>query len=54
MVFAEGNFWGRSLAAVSSSTDPDCYTNYGPFLSGMDIVDYNDLDALEVSAFLHF
>lgn len=26
IVFAEGNFWGRTLAAVSSSTDPSSYT----------------------------
>jgi ornithine--oxo-acid transaminase len=32
VIFAEGNFWGRTLAAVSSSTDPSCYTNFGPFM----------------------
>lgn len=31
VIFAKENFWGRSLAAVSSSTDPECYTNYGNF-----------------------
>jgi len=31
ILFAEGNFWGRSIAAVSASTDPDSYTNYGPY-----------------------
>lgn len=25
IVFAEGNFWGRTLAAISSSTDPSSY-----------------------------
>lgn len=29
VVFPESNFWGRTLAAVSSSTDPTCYTDYG-------------------------
>lgn len=48
IVFAEGNFWGRSLAAVSSSTDPECFNNYGPFLDGFDVVPYDDLEALEV------
>jgi ornithine--oxo-acid transaminase len=46
VVMAKGNFWGRSLAAVSSSTDPASYTNFGPFLPGFVLVDYNDLGAL--------
>lgn len=49
VVFAEGNFWGRTLAAVSSSTDPDSYTNFGPFVPGFDIVPYNDLEKLEMA-----
>ncbi|MFN8713693.1 MAG: ornithine--oxo-acid transaminase [Bacteroidota bacterium] len=47
MVFVEGNFWGRTLAAISSSTDPDSYTNFGPYLPGYVIVPYNNLSALE-------
>lgn len=47
MVFVEGNFWGRTLAAISSSTDPDSYTNFGPYLPGYVIVPYNNLAALE-------
>jgi len=46
-LFAEGNFWGRTLAAVSSSTDPDCYTDFGPFMEGFDVIPYNDLEALD-------
>lgn len=46
-IFATNNFWGRSIAAVSSSTDPDSYTGYGPLLPGMNLVPYNDLNALE-------
>lgn len=34
IVFARGNFWGRTLAAISSSTDPSSYHNYGPFMPG--------------------
>ncbi len=48
VVFAEGNFWGRSLAAISSSTDPDSFGNYGPFMPCFDVVDYDDLESLEV------
>lgn len=47
ILFAENNFWGRTLAAVSSSTDPSAYSDYGPYLPGFEIVKYNDLDALE-------
>jgi len=34
VIFAENNFWGRSIAAVSSSSDPESYSNFGPFLPG--------------------
>jgi len=47
IVFAENNFWGRTLSACSSSSDPDCYGDYGPYLPGLDMVAYNDLAALE-------
>ena len=47
LVFAANNFWGRSFGAISSSTDPDAYTNYGPFMPNFDIIPYNDINALE-------
>lgn len=47
ILFAEGNFWGRTLAACSSSTDPSCYNDYGPFMPGFEIVPYDDIPALE-------
>jgi ornithine--oxo-acid transaminase len=47
VIFAEGNFWGRTLAAISSSTDPSSYHNFGPFMPGFDLVPYNDTVALE-------
>jgi ornithine--oxo-acid transaminase len=49
VVFAQGNFWGRTLAAISSSTDPSSYEGFGPFMPGFEVIAYNDLDALEVS-----
>ena len=48
IVFAEGNFWGRTLGAISSSTDPDSYAGYGPYMPGFTIVPFNDVEALEV------
>ena len=49
IIFAEGNFWGRTLAAISSSTDPSSYKGFGPYMSGFELVPYNDLIALEKS-----
>ncbi len=47
IIFAAGNFWGRTMAAISSSTDPSSYANFGPFMPGFEIVEYNNLSALE-------
>ena len=47
IVFAEGNFWGRTLAAISASTDPSSYQGFGPYMPGFEVVPYNDLPALE-------
>ena len=47
IIFAEGNFWGRTLAAISSSTDPSSYKGFGPFMPGFELVPYNDTVALE-------
>ena len=49
IIFAEGNFWGRTMAAISSSTDPSSYKNFGPYMPGFEIIPYNDLVALEKS-----
>jgi len=49
VIFAEGNFWGRTLAAISSSTDPSSYNGFGPFMPGFGLVPYNDLAALEIA-----
>ncbi len=49
IIFARGNFWGRTLAAISSSTDPSSYTGFGPYMPGYELVDYNDLAALETA-----
>jgi ornithine--oxo-acid transaminase len=47
IIFAEGNFWGRTLSAISASTDPTGYTGFGPYMPGFEIVPYNDIPALE-------
>jgi ornithine--oxo-acid transaminase len=47
VIFAEGNFWGRTLAAISSSTDPSSFKGFGPYMPGFGLVPYNNLVALE-------
>ena len=47
IIFVEGNFWGRTLGAISSSTDPSSTTGFGPFMPGYEIIPYNDISALE-------
>jgi ornithine--oxo-acid transaminase len=47
IIFAEGNFWGRTLAAISSSTDPLSRTGFGPYMPGFELIPYNDIDSLE-------
>ena len=46
-LFAADNFWGRTLSACSSSTDPSCYNGFGPFMPNFISVPYNNLDELE-------
>lgn len=47
IVFAEGNFWGRTMSAISSSTDPSSYDGFGPFMPGFEVIPYDDLAALQ-------
>ncbi len=47
IIFAKGNFWGRTLAAISSSDDPLSYEGFGPYMPGYDLIPYNDLSSLE-------
>ena len=47
IIFVEGNFWGRTLAAISSSTDPSSTKGFGPFMPGYEIIPYNNIPALE-------
>ncbi len=49
ILFPEGNFWGRTIAAISSSSDPSSYQNFGPFVPGFKQIPYNDINALETA-----
>lgn len=49
VVFARGNFWGRTMSAISTSTDPSSYAGFGPYMPGFELVDYNNLEQLETA-----
>lgn len=46
LIFADGNFHGRTIAAISASNDPSSYAGFGPHLGGIIRVPYNDVSAL--------
>jgi ornithine--oxo-acid transaminase len=46
IIFASGNFHGRTLAVVSASQDPGARKEFGPFMPGYNIIPYNNLDML--------
>ncbi len=50
VIVLEGNFHGRTMAAISASGDPDSRINYGPYLAGFVRIPYNDLAALDIAA----
>lgn len=47
IIFVEGNFHGRTLGAISASTDPDSRKGFGPYMPGYIVIPYNDLSALQ-------
>ena len=47
IIFCENNFHGRTLGAISASTDPDCRKQFGPYLPGIIQIPYNSTEALE-------
>ena len=47
IIVAEGNFHGRTITIVTMSSDPDSYSQYGPFTPGFISIPYNDTEALE-------
>jgi len=47
IICAKENFHGRTLLAISMSTDPDSTVNYGPYVPGFVHVPYGDAAAIE-------
>lgn len=50
VIMAENNFWGRTMSAISSSTNPIMYQHFGPFMPGFAIIPFNNIKALEVAS----
>lgn len=47
IIVANENFHGRTMMAVSASTDPECYDGFGPYVPGFEKIPYNNIAALE-------
>jgi ornithine--oxo-acid transaminase len=47
ILVCENNFHGRTLNVISFSNDPDARINYGPFMTGYEIIPYNNASALK-------
>lgn len=47
IIACSGNFHGRTMAAVSLSSDPDYKRGFGPLLPGINIIPYGDIEALK-------
>lgn len=47
ILFASQNFHGRTLGVISASVDPRSRNGFGPFLPGFDVIEYDNIEALE-------
>ena len=47
IIVCENNFHGRTITAISMSTDPEAKEGFGPYTPGFIVIPYNDLGALE-------
>ncbi len=46
IIVCSGNFHGRTLGIISFSTDPVAKEDFGPYLTGFEVIPYNNLPAL--------
>ena len=49
IIVCSQNFHGRTTGVISFSTDPGSNSNFGPLISGFEVIPFNDLIALEKS-----
>ncbi|MCK6617250.1 MAG: ornithine--oxo-acid transaminase [Cyclobacteriaceae bacterium] len=47
IVAAKKNFHGRTTSIISASSDPSARKGFGPFMPGFELVDYDNIPALE-------
>ena len=47
IVVASKNFHGRTTSIISASTDPSARRGFGPFMPGFEIIEYDNVAALE-------
>ncbi len=47
IVAVKKNFHGRTTTIISASTDPSSQNGFGPFMPGFEIVEYDNVEALE-------
>ncbi len=47
IVAAKQNFHGRTTTLISASSDPSARNGFGPFMPGFEVIDYDNLDAIE-------
>ena len=49
IIACTGNFHGRTMGAVSLSSDPEYKRGFGPMLPGITLIPYGDLEALKAA-----
>ncbi|GEN30702.1 ornithine--oxo-acid transaminase [Cerasibacillus quisquiliarum] len=49
IIVCEGNFHGRTMAAISLSSESEYKRGFGPMLPGIKIIPYGDIDALKAA-----
>ncbi len=47
IVAVKKNFHGRTTTIISASTDPSAQKDFGPFMPGFEIIDYDNIAAIE-------
>ena len=49
ILFASGNFHGRTLSVISGSSDPSSRGGFGPYMPGFEMIEYNNLASLQAA-----
>nr|WP_290935989.1 ornithine--oxo-acid transaminase [Haliscomenobacter sp.] len=49
IIFASGNFHGRTLSVISGSSDPSSRGGFGPYMPGFEMIEYNNLASLQAA-----